>query len=59
MQVTLRTDTFQPISLIDLHQVKRALKPNPFLVSLGKFVKSSFKQTAFYDFFLIASKDPN
>ena len=58
MLITLKTNTFQPISLIDVHQVKKNLKPSPFLIKLGNIVKSQFKQTAFYDFFLIASKDP-
>jgi len=59
MQVTLRANTFQPISLIELHQVKRAFKPNPFFTKMGNFVRYSFKNTAFYDFFLIASSDPD
>ena len=60
MQVTLRTNNFQPISLIDLHQVKKTyLKEyNPYLMRVGKFIKNQFKETAFYSFFLIASADP-
>ena len=58
MVITLRSQS-QPISLVDLHQVKRALRPNPFLQKVGKILKHNFKQTAFYDFLLIASKDPD
>jgi len=59
MVITLRQNTFQPVSLIDLHQVKRTyLKQyNPYLLRIGKFLKTQIKQTAFYDFFLIAAKD--
>lgn len=57
MIITLRQNTFQPISLIDLHLLKKALKPNSLLLKLGRFVKFQFKHTAFYDFFLIASSD--
>lgn len=54
--ITLRNQS-QPISLVDLHNIKRSLKPSPFLINLGKFFKVQFKNTAFYDFFLIASSD--
>lgn len=58
MVITLRNQS-QPISLVDLHQFKKALKPNPFLIKMGKIVRRQFKNTAFYDFFLVASSDPD
>lgn len=52
MLITLKSNTYQPVSIIDLHQVKRTyLKQySPFLSSVGKFIKSQFKTTAFYNF---------
>lgn len=60
MQLVLKANTFQPVSLIGLHQVKKTyLKTyNPLFSRLGKYFKLQFKQTAFYDFFLIAASDP-
>ncbi len=60
MVITLRNQS-QPVSIVDLHQVKRTyLKQyNPYLLSIGKFIKTQFKATAFYSFFLIASADLN
>lgn len=59
MVITLRRSEYQPISLIDLHQLKRIyLKPySSFLRNAGSFIKKQFKQTAFYQFWLIASAD--
>lgn len=59
MLITLRNRTFQPISLIDLYQVKSTLKPyHSFLTTIKKLTKNNFKQTAFYSFWLIAKESP-
>ena len=59
MLVTLRNQS-QPISLVDLHQVKKiyAKEYRPIFSGISKIIRTSFKQTAFYSFFLIATKDP-
>lgn len=59
MLITLKSNTYQPVSLIDLHQVKRTyFKPYvSYLGTVGKFLKSQFKATAFYSFWLIARAD--
>lgn len=57
MVITLRSQSL-PVSLVDLHSVKKALKPNLWFLKIGKIAKLNFKQTAFYEFFLIASSTP-
>ena len=59
MLLTLDTTAFKPISMIDLHHIKRTyLKQyNSYLLGVGKFIKARFKETAFYHFFLIATAD--
>ncbi len=58
MLITLKSQ-LQPISVINLFQAKKSFKrSHPFIYTLGKVVKHNFKQTAFYNFFMIAAEDP-